>query len=80
MNANLVESQKIIDTKVLGRIVRDSRRALKLTQNQLAGICSVGARFVSELENGKETVEFVKVLQVLNSLGLELRLQKKGWS
>lgn len=80
MNAHSIESQKIIDAKVLGTIVRDFRRSLKLTQNELAGICGVGARFVSELENGKETVEFTKVLQVLNSLGLELRLQKKGWT
>jgi y4mF family transcriptional regulator len=80
VNANSVESQKIIDTKVLGTIVRNSRRSLKLTQNELAGICGVGARFLSELESGKKTVEFTKVLQVLSCLGLELRLQKKGWT
>ena len=78
MNAHSFESIKITDTKVLGTKVRNTRLLLKLTQQSLAGICNVGVRFISELENGKETIEFSKVLQVLNNLGLELRLQKKG--
>lgn len=80
MNKQVFELQKIVDAKVLGKIVREARRASKLTQNDLAGLCGVGTRFISDLENGKKTVEFTKVLQVLNCLGFELRLQRKGWA
>lgn len=43
-----------------------------LTQEDLAGITLTGRRFIVDLENGKETAEIGKVLQVLNALGIAL--------
>jgi len=37
---------------------------------QLAGLAGTGIRFVSDLENGKGTVQLQKVLAVLQTLGL----------
>lgn len=71
---------KILDTKILGEIVRKHRKSMGLSQAGLAGVCNVGKRFLSDLENGKSTVEFTKVLQVLQGLGLELMLKQKGWN
>ena len=38
----------------------------------------VGVRFVSELENGKPTLEIEKVLRVLSRLGLEVTITPRG--
>jgi len=42
------------------------------------GLANTGNRFIVELENGKPTVQFQKVLDVLDTLGLEMLIQKKG--
>ena len=63
----------------LGNVIRATRKAQGATQAEFASLCGVGVRFISELENGKPTVEFGKVLTVLNSLGLNLNLQPRGW-
>jgi len=42
------------------------------------GLANTGNRFIVELENGKPTVQLQKVLDVLDVLGLEIVVQKKG--
>ncbi len=64
--------QHITTVRELGKIIRAKRKADKLTQVEVAGICGVGIRFLSELENGKPTVELTKVLNVLHCLGLKI--------
>lgn len=70
---------KITDTKILGQMIKATRDQSELSQVETAAICGVGVRFLSDLENGKPTVEFEKVLQVLKGLGLELIIKQKGW-
>ena len=62
----------IQDCAVLGRKVRELRRAQKVTQAQLAGLANTGTRFVSDLENGKETCQIGKMLRVLDALGFDM--------
>ena len=50
-----------------------------LTLADTAALCGVGYRFLSDLENGKTTVELGKTLQVLTALGLEIRIGPKDW-
>jgi y4mF family transcriptional regulator len=71
---------KILDTKLLGDMVRQHRKLQGATQVEFASLCGVGVRFISDLENGKPTVQMGKVLQVLNSLGLEVVLKPRGWT
>jgi|LNFM01.1.fsa_nt_gb HTH-type transcriptional regulator/antitoxin HipB len=59
---------------LIGRAVRRQRRVLGLTQAELAGICGVGVRFVSELEAGKPGLEIGRAVHVMQHLGLELRV------
>ena len=67
---------KIIqDTAELGRKVRELRRAQKITQAQLAGLANTGIRFISDLENGKETCHIGKVLRVLEALGVDMLIR-----
>ncbi len=61
-----------MDIKEIGRIVREKRKSIGFTQVEAAGMCNVGARFLSELENGKPTLQAGKVLHVLESLGLDI--------
>ena len=63
----------------IGRAVRARRKAMGLRQAELAGICGVGNRFVSELENGKATVELGRALRVFESLGLSVDLRRRTW-
>lgn len=62
------------DTKSLGKAIREHRKSMGLSQLDAAGLCGVGERFLSELERGKPTAELGKALQVLNRLGLRIRL------
>lgn len=64
--------------EALGRTVRRLRRASGLTQAELAGLCGVGVRFVSELESGKPTIEIGRALHVLHHLGLDLAVIDRG--
>lgn len=58
----------------VGRIVREARRAMGLTQQQLAGAAGVGVRFLIELEAGKPTAQLGRALAVLNVLGCYVRI------
>jgi len=62
----------------LGKMVRQKRKEVHLTQEEVAGLSDVGTRFLSELENGKKSLEIGKVLSVLHSLGIDLFLQNRG--
>lgn len=56
----------------IGELVRDRRLALGLTQQDLADAAGTGRRFISELEGGKPTLEFGKVLTVCRCVGVDL--------
>lgn len=55
-----------------GRAVRERRRALGLTQEDLAARCGVGKRFIVELEAGKTTIQLGKALTAAKEVGLAL--------
>ena len=56
----------------IGKIVKKERKALSLTQADLALTSGTGMRFISDLENGKPTCQLGKTLMVLKTLGLRL--------
>ena len=62
--------------KSLSQVVRQERRALKLTQKELGDFAGTGINFISQLEQGKISVRLDKVLSVLQVLGLELEIQR----
>lgn len=72
------QTLKIKSASDLGNFVREIRESQKMTQADILGLANTGNRFIVELENGKPTVQFQKVLDVLNVLGLEIVIQKKG--
>ena len=56
----------------LGHLVRTARKASGLNQQAFADLAGVGRRFVSELESGKTTLEFGKVLRCCAAAGIDL--------
>lgn len=58
----------------LGKIVKKERKAMGLTQAELALSSGTGMRFISDLENGKPTCQIGKTLTVLKTLGIRLTL------
>lgn len=58
----------------LAAVIRQRRRDLRFTQDELAAYAGVGRRFIIELEDGKTSVRFDKMLLVLQALGLRLQL------
>jgi len=58
----------------VGHIVRLTRKACRMRQDELAGAAGVGLRFIVELERGKPTVQLGKTLQVLFALGCSVEI------
>jgi len=58
--------------KLISAFVKEKRKKLGLTQQELAERAGVGLRFVRELEQGKPTLQLDKVNQVLFLFGHQL--------
>ena len=62
----------------IGLIVKTKRINLEMTQVQLAAVSGNGTRFISELENGKKTMQIGKVIDILHFLGLDISVSERG--
>jgi len=69
---------KVRNVGDIGGAIRAKRTAIGMRQEQLAALAGVGPRFLSEIENGKESAEVGKVLHVLLRLGLEVSIRPRG--
>ena len=65
-------------TSDLGAEVRARRKELGYTQAFLASYAGISTSFLSELENGKATVQMDKVLEVINLLGMDISIVRRG--
>lgn len=62
----------------LGAAIRARRKALNITQKELAMTSGTGLRFIVDLEKGKPTCQLGKTLLVLRSLGLIVQVVPLG--
>jgi len=60
--------------KLIGEVVKKTRKNMGVTQKDLALTSGTGLRFIIELERGKPTCELEKVLTVLQTLGIRIEL------
>ncbi|MDY0978256.1 type II toxin-antitoxin system Y4mF family antitoxin [Massilia sp. CFBP9012] len=74
---NTADEVSITSVRELGKLIRQTRKAQKMTQEDVSGLAGLGNRFIIDLEHGKETVQAQKVIDVLNLLGLELIIRKR---
>jgi len=65
----------ISSMKEIAELVRITRKKQKATQVELAQFANVGTRFVRDIEDGKESVHFGKLLRVLATLGLSVEIE-----
>ena len=61
-------------TESVGNLIRQTRKELNLTQKDLALSSGTGQRFIVDLEKGKPSCEFEKVLNVIQTLGISIQL------
>ena len=61
--------------KALSNKLESKRKALGLTQVEVADLAGVSARFMYDLERGKPSMSLEKFLAVVTTLGLELELK-----
>ena len=69
---------KITDSAAFGKAIRARRKELHYTQAYLSEFTGFSVSFISELERGKPTAEFGKALQLLQTLGMDLFVEKRG--
>lgn len=67
-----ISAIKVATSRDIGACVKMKRKQRRLTQTELAKAAGVGTRFISELENGKATLQFDKMMQVLTYLNISL--------
>jgi y4mF family transcriptional regulator len=70
----LAEADVRYTPQQIGKLIRDTRKALGVTQRALALTSGTGLRFIIDLEKGKETCEIGKALTVLHTLGINMTL------
>lgn len=61
-----------------GQAIRDRRKKLGYTQQEVADACGVGVMFVSQLERGKKSAQLDKAVLVATMLGLDVSLDERG--
>lgn len=66
---------QINNVSELGKLIKDTRKSQGLTQADLAISANVGVRFIVDLENGKETAQIGKILQVCQMLGVKIEIK-----
>ena len=69
---------EIHNLKAIGQMIRKKRKEMGMTQVEAAGLCNVGARFMSELENGKATMQFDKTMKVLRGFGFIIGISERS--
>lgn len=67
--------QQILNVSDLGSLIQEMRKKQDLTQEDLSGMTGIGRRFIVDLEKGKETIQFGKVLKIISALGITLQAE-----
>ena len=76
--AFLEDSGNISETTQFGEILRKRRKALRYTQSYLSEFSGLSVSFISDVENGKATVELGKALYLASLLGLDFNLKERA--
>lgn len=69
---------KITDAQFFGSMIKSRRKQLGYTQAFISEITGLSVSFLSELENGKKTIQLEKAIQVAMLLGMDLTMEARG--
>ena len=67
-------TMKVQNIKQLGAVSKLVRQSQSLDQETAGLLSGNGLTFISQFENGKETVEIGRVLNLLEQLGIDLEI------
>ena len=62
----------IDNASAIGEVVRASRKAQKIRQDDAAGSIGVSENFLGKVERGSDAVQWGKLFQVLDGLGVRV--------
>lgn len=62
----------IDNAAAIGKVVRASRKAQKIRQDDAAGSIGVSENFLGKIERGSDSVQWRKLFQVLEGLGVRV--------
>ena len=62
----------IDNAAAIGKVVRARRKAQKIRQDDAAGSIGVSENFLGKIERGSESVQWGKLFQVLEGLGIRV--------
>ncbi len=68
----------ISDSKAFGQALRARRKELGYTQAYVSEVSGLSISFISDLENGKRTIELDRAIRLANLLGLDCSLTPRG--
>ncbi len=68
---------KIKNVSEFGNIIKQRRKDLGYTQSDISEATGLSVTFISDLENGKKTIEFGKALILANMLGLDMEIKER---
>lgn len=63
------------DALRLGRAIRERRKLLGMTQEELAALAGCGRLLINKLEQGQASPRLASLLDVLEALGLQITLE-----
>lgn len=62
----------ISDPAAIGQVVRVSRKVQNIRQDDAAGSIGVSENFLGKVERGSDSVQWGKLFQVLDGLGIQV--------
>ena len=69
---------KVFDAKTFGEVIKKQRKKMGYTQKYICEVSGISASYISDLENGKATIELGKAIQLANLLGIDVELTERG--
>jgi len=67
----------IYTTSDFGKTLKKRRKDLGYTQSYISQVTGYSASFISDLENGKPTIEFGRALHLAQMLGLDINISER---
>ena len=72
-----IKSQSIVIMDNLGNSIKERRKALAITQRELAALSGVGINTLTKIERGEANPSLKVIMSILNTLGLEMDIKIK---
>jgi len=67
----------ITSTNDYGKLLKEKRKALGYTQGYISQVTGYSTSFISDLENGKPTIELGRALHLAQMLGLDINITER---